>query len=456
MKKYITVLVVAVATASYTHAQLVLPILPSYAGDALRFSQTNYGSSARFKAMGNAQIGVGGDISSLGGNPAGLGLFTKSEFVFTPEFNVTKIDANYLNTNTTTNKSNLNLSQLGAVFHMPSYRAKGQDVQKGVVSASFAVGYNRNNDYNLDANFAGTNTKNSVYNIFNDYSVPPPNTQSVGISRSGSVSEFNLAGAINISNQIYIGANLGLVNLKYDYSSRLEEDGGTGLTEYYINYNQNQITEGSGLNGKLGIIFRPIQPLRIGVTLQTPTWFTLEDRYNVNSNDASVLGNETYDFAYNLSTPLKGSLGASYVFGKKGLLSADIDFVDYSSTRLSSSNGGDVSTIMEANNAIKSDYKSAVNYRIGGELRVNEFLSLRAGYGINGSAYKDDTDNYFRTQFYSGGIGYRYNNYFFDFTYQNVGTHSTFAPYLLKDFTEPVADSKNDKQNVFLTFGIRF
>ena len=108
-------LVVAAATANYASAQV---ILPTYAGDALRFSQTNYGSSARFKGMGNAQIGVGGDISSLGGNPAGLGLFTRSEFVLTPEFNGTQMDANYLNTRTTTNKSQINLNQLGVVLNL--------------------------------------------------------------------------------------------------------------------------------------------------------------------------------------------------------------------------------------------------------------------------------------------------------------------------------------------------
>ena len=90
-------LVAIVASISNTYAQ--------YASDALRFSQTNYGSTSRFKGMGGAQIGVGGDMSSLGGNPAGLGLFTKSEFSFTPEFNQNNASADYLSQNTSTTKS---------------------------------------------------------------------------------------------------------------------------------------------------------------------------------------------------------------------------------------------------------------------------------------------------------------------------------------------------------------
>jgi len=427
-----------------------------YSADALRFSQTNYGSSARFKGMGNAQIGVGGDISSLGANPAGLGLFTRSEFVFTPEFNGTSLKTNFLNNNSTNSKSQINLNQLGAVFHMPTYRAKGQDTQKGIISASVGIGYTRNNDYGLEADFSGTNTQNSVYNMFDDFSVPPPNMQAVNINRTGSVSEFNLAGAINISNQIYIGATLGLVNLNYDYSMMLDEDGGVGASEYYINFNQNQITKGSGVNGKLGIIFRPVSEFRIGVNLQTPTWFTIDDSYTESSNDSNI-GTEVYDFTYNLRTPLKGSLGASYVFGGRALLSADVDFIDYSSTRLSSADGGvGMIEINNSNNAIKMGYKSAVNYRVGGEVKVNDFVSLRAGYGLNGSAFKDDDNNDFQTTFYSGGIGYRNKNYYFDVAYQRVQTTSTFSPYLLPDFSEPVAVSENNKNNVFLTFGVRF
>ena len=435
-----------VATTTYSYAQ--------YSGDALRFSQTNYGSTSRFKAMGNAQIGVGGDISSLGGNPAGLGFFTKSEFVFTPEFNNTTIDGIYLNTQTKTNKSQVNLNQMGAVFYMPTYKVKGQETTKGLVSAVIGIGYNRNNDYGLEGNFSGVNNKTSVYNAFGDYSVAPNSMQVVNVSRSGSVSEFNVAGALNISNQIYIGATLGLINLKYDYASMLDEDG--IANNYYINYNQNQYTKGSGVNAKFGIIFKPIPELRLGANLQTPTWFNIDDSYTESSNDPKILSSETYYFSYNLRTPLKGSLGASYVIGNRALLSADVDFVDYSTIRFSSSDGGDMSTITADNNEVRTSYKSAINYRIGGELKLNDLFSLRAGYGLNGTAYKDDNNDDFATKFYSGGIGYRTSGYYIDLAYQRTETRSTFSPYLLENFSEPVADAKNNKNNVFLTLGLRF
>ncbi len=457
MKKYISLLVVAIAATNYSYAQI---IAPTYAGDALRFSQTNYGSSARFKAMGNAQMGVGGDISSLSGNPAGLGLYTKSEFAFTPEFNATTIDANYLGTNTSSNKNQLNLNQIGVVFHMPTFRTKGQDTKKGIVGAVVGVGYNRNNDYGLEANFSGTNKKSSVYNMFDDDDAFTQfeNKQTGQVMRGGSVSEFNLSGAINISNQVYIGANLGFVSLKLTNDANLYETGKVSVNpdvNYKVQYFQNQESNGSGIVGRFGVIFRPISELRLGVNLQTPTWLTIDDRFSA-STDNNAITPETYDFTYNLTTPLKGSFGASYVIGNRGMITADIDLVDYSGIRFSSNNSNDHATMTQNNNEIKANYKSAINYRIGGEMKVNELFSLRAGYGINGSAYKDDSANDFQTQFLSGGVGYRYKNYFFDLAYQYVKTRSTFAPYLLKDYNEPIADATNNKQNVFLTFGIRF
>ncbi|RZK92349.1 MAG: hypothetical protein EOO98_03490, partial [Pedobacter sp.] len=338
---------------------------------------------------------------SIGGNPAGLGLFTRSEFVFTPEFNGTNIDANYLGNKTSSNKSQINLNQLGVVFHMPSYRANGQDTKKGIVSASVGLGYTRNNDYGLEANFSGQNNTSSVYNMFYEENAGTlGNTQFGNLMRSGSVSEFNIAGAINISNEIYIGANVGLVSLNMDNDMSLNENGATATGTYNVDYFQNQNVKGSGVNARLGVIFRPTSEFRIGVNLQTPTWFTIDDTYsevlnNKLSNDVYTNSAVVYELTYNLRTPLKGSLGASYVIGGQGIITADVDFIDYSSIRFSNngSNGG-TDAINNSNALVRNNYKSAINYRIGGEYKIDD-ISLRAGYGLNGSPYKNDDDKLF-------------------------------------------------------------
>jgi len=496
-----------VAAAGTTYAQ-------SYTPDALKFSQTNYGSTARFKGMGGAQIGVGGDMSSLGGNPAGLGLFTKSEFSLTPEFNGMTGKADYLSQRTNSSKDRLNLNNAGVVLYSPAYRVKGQDAQTGLISTVFGIGYVRNNDFGADFTYTGKNVNNSIADYFRDNannlnSAPDnlpsgalgtqaydgyiidydnftnpsnpvyrsstrnnsdvqseENTQTQNEMRSGSTSELTVGGALNISNQVYIGASLGLVSARYINDSRFFETGYnfTEDSRYDLAFNKSQETKGSGFNARLGIIVRPVENFRIGATFQTPTWMLVEDNttYKLDTRIYSGpnVGSYTnepanYLFSYRLRTPLKGSVGASYIFGGRALLSADIDYVDYSSIRFSTDQGNSPDVIMDENATVRDYYKAAINYRIGAEVKLDNAFSLRGGYGINGSAIQDDKGK-FETKFYSGGLGYRVNNYFVDVTYQRAETNTELAPYELMDFSEPVADIKTARNNVFLTVGVRF
>ena len=152
-------------------------------------------------------------------------------------------------------------------------------------------------------------------------------------------------------------------------------------------------------------------------------------------------------------------MGASYIIAGQALISADVDFVDYSSIRFSTNEGfngvNDVTTINNNNRNVKDNYKSAVNYRVGAEYKINT-VSLRAGYGVNGNPYKTGDADLLDTKMYSGGIGYRINNYYLDLAYQRVEVSNTSSPYTLADKSEPIADTKLTKNNVFLTFGIRF
>lgn len=511
MKKIILAsLVATVAAMGTTYAQ-------SYAPDAFRFSQTNYGSSARFKGMGGAQIGVGGDIGSINANPAGLGLFTKSEFSITPEFNSVSNGSAYLGNNTSTNKSQLNLNNIGVVFYSPAAKMKGADVDKGLVSSVFGLSYTRNNDFLNNFNYSGTNRNNSIRNSFaeqannygvdnsiagdaynsylinkntptfpNQFSAEPSGTnfnQNWDEARLGSTSEFNVAGALNFGNKVYIGATASFVNVKYTSDATFTESGilnsyddnatlpnvpkYNGNENYNLTHFRNQETKGGGFNLKLGAIFRPVSELRIGINFQTPTWMNIEDNTSEtlqsttsgNANTAPTKSNnptQYYSFTYNLRTPLKASAGISYVIAGTALISADVDYVDYSSMRFSDSNGSDRATINDNNAFIKASYKEAVNYRVGAEFKVTNELSLRAGYGVNGNGVKGGDNKFYQGEYYTGGIGYRIDNYYFDVAYQNYKTNFSSSPYLLDDYSEPVADIKSNRNNVFLTFGVRF
>lgn len=517
MKKFIQLLIVAtVATTGNIYAQGI------YAGDALRFSRTDYGSSARFKGLGNAQMSLGGDISSIGGNPAGLGMFTRSEFTLSPEFNNTKSNINFLGQQTKSNKNMLNLNQAAAVWYNPVVKKPGADLNKGLLSIVWGVGYNRNNDFSVENNYSGVNGNSSIAdnwaerangqtpaNFLNgsvekmafdsyliDKQVDVPNnyfaatdlnnTQSMSEVREGSTSEFNFAGGLNFSNKFYLGASIGFVNVRYvtdrlySESGRIINTNAGGPTptpgdkneepnpyigqNYDLTYRSNQNTIGAGINGRIGLIYKPVNEVRFGATFQTPTWMHMEEDYSEVidtrfSNGNTVTRTIFNDVAnsnmnYNLRTPYKGSVGASVILGAHALLTADVDYVDYASTKLTVSDGYR-DLLQSENQFIKDNYTHAFNYRVGAEYRIEQ-LSLRAGYGLNGSPYKDDAKNRFDVKYYSAGIGYRVNEYYVDLAYQRTETNNTMSPYELADFSEPVATSKLSKNNVFLTVGVRF
>ncbi|MGI8891889.1 MAG: long-chain fatty acid transporter, partial [Bacteroidia bacterium] len=124
--------------------------------DALRYSQNYYGSTARSLAMGGAFGALGADFSVLSGNPAGIGLYRKSEFIFTPGFLGAKTQGTYLGRNAEDDKYNVNVSSIGVVW-----------TKENLISSSalkfwsFGIGLKRLHNFNNRSLYEGINTKNS-------------------------------------------------------------------------------------------------------------------------------------------------------------------------------------------------------------------------------------------------------------------------------------------------------
>ncbi len=483
-----------------------------YTSDVLRFSQPELGATARFRGLGGAQTALGGDISSLSGNPAGLGFFTKSEFTFTPEFNNAKVGSEYLGNNLSDKKSKAGINQVGVVFYSPINKPKGSDLDNGWVSLNFGIGYNKTNNFNSTITYAGRNTKSSMADYFANLAGTTPtgslasgslekmaydnylieydpagyfpttalnNNQQNSIIRSGSQSEVNIGMAGNYGNKLYLGLSLGLTNINYTSDLAYTETG-SNLTyagqptdfvngTYRLNYNSIQQTKGNGINAKIGLIYKPVNEFRLGLSFITPTWYSLTDNYSENLNTAYKRANgttipeytnplSTYNSEYNLRSPYRVNGGAAYIFGNSGLITADVEYVDYSSIHFSSAYASEETN---TNRDIAALYKGNFNYRAGVELKVVNNFMVRGGYSYSGSPYKNLD---FTTQAYSGGLGYRFDNYYLDVTYRHTKWDSTNSPYTISsDYPDysftgagPTANLKNSVDNVFLTFGVRF
>src|SRR5690606_32709956 len=320
---------------------------------------------------------------------------------------------------------------------------------------NIGIGYHRTGNFNSTMGFTGVNNESSYSDFMaledgflagdigwqfgmvdEDASgnlVPMTtldNVQTAYYREEGHQSETNLSFGANYSNKFYIGASIGFARVNYRMNRLFMEDGSVENYGYIFSMNPdsrfvNPATEdydiynplleseyefddeywsnttGNGVNVKLGAIFKPVPQFHIGVSATTPTWYRLTNDYEDYFGITNFLtdGTENSDespsepiyYDYNLRTPYKLSAGLAYIFEAGGLLSADIDYVDYASMSMSSTNSEDDQSF---NDGIADTYTGAVNVRVGGEYMIAPQFMVRAGYGYMGSPYNDESIEY--------------------------------------------------------------
>ncbi len=474
MKKILLIVFTIAGITSIASAQ--------YVDEALIFSQEYFGSTARSRAMGNAFGALGGDFSSLSINPAGIAIYQRPEI---------SLSANILNLNNTKTtyqgqsgedrSTNFNLSNFGYVF-----AAQTGSNGSGVVSWSFGVGFNRLNSFNqnvftqamnspysrMDAFAANTDGINSTSLLSEnnpyqnvpwesemawqtyliDVSNPDANgmgnqyqsilfqnelvNQQQSINREGYINEYPISAGANFNNKLYLGATLGLQDLYYRETSTYSENGGFGNFDY-MNYAS---TRAFGYNLKIGLIYRVVNGLRLGAAIHTPTFYDLTETYNSvmssNLQNVSTAADGSHsesspigDYGYKLETPFRFIGSLAYLFGDKGLISVDYEYVDYSKAKLRS--GRDGYNFASEDQEINTIYNPVGNIHVGAELRATDALSLRAGYEYFGNPYKSvingisqpNKDFSFNTVNF--GLGYRVDNVFIDLAY-SLGTKTNY------------------------------
>ncbi|WP_158584294.1 OmpP1/FadL family transporter [Reichenbachiella sp. MSK19-1] len=493
-----------------------------YYNDALLFSRTYYGGTARMQAIGGAQVSLGGDMNAAYVNPAGLGSIRQSGITVTPSLDFNNTDAQYFGNNTHDFKANFNFANLGIAFSMPN-----EDENSPFKGGTFAITMTRTNNFHGQYNYDGFNTtevgKSSIidsyidgawgiqednlggieYDAYQSYLINPETLtddatgssftgyykligdqprQVEKIRTTGAQYEWNFAGGANINDIFYFGGGLGITTINYFSEQTFTE------SEYFYDgsidpaINSHRLIntlriDGTGLNGTLGIIVRPIPILRVGASFKTPTIYGMYDTssedflvdwnnnfvFNIDGNDMTLddyapEGGPYYsESKYSLSTPWKFSTGASIFLGKSGFLSADVEFTDYSSANLSSN---DFSTTAD-NNEIQSRYQNAMNIRIGGEFRITNQFMVRAGYAHDGDPYRySSIDN--SIQRISGGLGYRTKDMFIDLSIVHTQYETLRSPYTIYSFDDlnedisPSAHIDHKNLNASVTFGFNF
>ncbi|MFZ4705306.1 MAG: hypothetical protein ACOYMF_04795 [Bacteroidales bacterium] len=461
--------------------------------DALRYSRLSVVGTARYSGLGGAFGALGADFSTLSVNPAGIGLYRSSDFSITPSLNMGSTSSVYLGEKGQDSHLNFNLGNVGFVSVLDAGNPKTSSIRK----VMFGFGINRVNSFNNRVIINGFNENNSLLTVYADESngLLPSELDAYGagpaydanlifdtignlvydadmlnggilqrktIQSWGSMNEMELSMGANILDKFYIGGTLGVPFVRYFERTTYTEEDTQKRNKYFQRFDRTERlnTTGTGINFKLGIIYKPVEFIRLGLAVHTPTYFDkMSDAWSSEMSsifDTVVANNESSfsssspkgNYEYSLTTPFRAIGSVAFIIGKFGLLSADYEFVDYPGARL---RGVDYNFYSE-NNAITHKYRATGNLRLGAELKLAQF-SFRGGYGIEGDPYKSSVNNS-EGQSYSFGLGIREKEYNIDLAF----THSKRAEdYYIYD-PSYVQASRNTTQasNLMLTIGFRF
>lgn len=485
--------------------------------EAYLLSKENSFGTARSMGMGGSFGALGADMSAININPAGVALFRVPEFTFTPSIQFNNANSNYAGQNAENNKTRFTVSQIGYVGVNRPLR----EATEGIVSTNFAVNYQRVNDFNNYTQIFGKNIQSSLLDQFrfeadtegatdnlNPFrsglafdcflldTVPgyPSNqpayvnslenfnfereapygvNQWNSIEQEGNVSELGGSAGININNKIFLGGSLNVDFLSFEEANYYNEADPNNSIPYLNNYSYNTFLDvnGIGLNLKFGVIVKPVNAIRIGLSYQTPTWYAMNEYYAASidsyieggvSNGAYKLVTSEYDYSYNTPQKFTGSL--AFILGEQVAINIDYKYINYSTAKYNgtTTNFNDAEYMNNINQQINDIYKSTNNVNIGMEYKPLANIALRGGFIYNESGLKYQDYN---TLSYTGGIGYRDRNYFVDLAYRFQTYQVDHYMYQLdSSLTDPAQgnlpnESVSTTYNsnlVVLTMGVKF
>lgn len=461
--------------------------------DVLRYS-SNYGlGTARFSGLGGAMGALGGDMSALHVNPAGIGMYRFGDISFTPSLEINNLESDLHGTSYTDNKTILAINNAGFVLANETKDPYWKTI-------NFGVSYNRLNTFNDNLTIRSTNPYDrslmqdfvdgangysladlsdfasglawdgyvidqvdSINNIYTGAVHQGDMTQVQVAESSGRLAETAVTFGANYNDILYLGASLNFQSPFYKSLTKTTETPtepvGTDLVNY--TYTENLETTGLGFNFKLGGIVKAGNFLRFGASVQTPTTFRLTDNYRtklmseVRNKDFNTTSQQSAlsVFEYKVRAPWRYMASVAGILGKKAVVSFQYEFSDFASARLknvSSYTGADFDAV---NTLIESTFSSSNIFRAGAEYRLTPELYARAGFAYFSNPNKENefTSADLNRYQYSGGLGYRSAAWSLDLTYQLAQYQELYQTNYLADITTLT----NNRSSIILSLGFR-
>lgn len=312
----------------------------------------------------------------------------------------------------------------------------------------------------------------------------------------GGINQYDFNLSFNVLDRFYFGMTMGLYTIDYNLYSSYGEmlnrniPAGNGQdairSEGDLTLNNIYKAKGSGVDVKLGAIIRPFEysPFRIGLSVHTPVWYNMTDRYTavLNTTLTSSGGGEPASYTENLSeyfqpdseylldyrfaTPWRFNVSAGSVFAGIMAVDAEYEYEKYSSSKITDMDGNE----LNATKAISQTLKGVHTFRVGMETKLTDAFSVRAGYNFQSSPIKTNsfkniaaTDNtrtdaaYWNPksrQAVTVGVGYRGRLLYADLAYKYDFYKSDF--YAFDDEKLTPAQVNTERHQLLFTVGVHF
>ena len=439
------------------------------------YSGNTINGTAKYNAMAGSIGALGGDVSSVNVNPAGIGVF------ITNDVNVT------LGVNSNKNTTSLAGQSL-------NYKINSTDISNtgGVLTINLGETGSKWKFLNIGVNYATQSLENysespgnSNIKIVDDFSYPGTainyTFQGHAYNRYGDQSKMNFAMGANYDNRLYFGAGLNFHNSylrQYDTAGFYSDYDQTNLDydKQYTGYEEHS----DGFSANVGVIAKLSNQFRVGAAIETPTWWSIDRVYNQYNFDVNQ--SDAFQEDRTLVTPMKATLSAAFVPSKNFAL--NVDFIQ-GITKPKYKEYGDAER--ELNDFFSDSYKSSSEVRVGAEYRISAFR-LRGGYAYQGNSFDNLSllgynDNGTKSeQSFSNllvgerhtigaGLGYDFKSFYIDASYQNI-TSEYSSPFLqgnvdynsgyfnggfdVNSDAYAVSKVKNTRSNFFVTVGWKF
>lgn len=448
--------------------------------DAIRVGFHGLGPDARALGMGNAFVAIGDNAAATFYNPAGLALIKNSMFTAGFDFSNFNNDVSFMGNETSSKTNGTKFSQASIVLPFPTKRG----------SMVVGIGYNKSKDLSGIVEFDGFNSGGTskiqslldtdipfdlyLTDELNNTIINGNLNQSGTILNSGAINNWDFSGAIEVAKNTFIGGSFTIHTGSFESNNDYYEDDtqknyegitavGEPQTADFRTFNLKNLLQWDigGYSGKLGMMYQWESFMRLGLTIQFPKIYTIEETYDVNGSSEFGTGQkyflDTYKYSdkvkYDIQTPYEFTAGAAFNLSFL-IITGEANIIDYTQMEFKNPEGIDPLYFSERNADIKKLLRVAYNANVGAELSLPLLpIKLRAGAIYQQSPFEDD-DPAFDRKYLTAGVGFNFEGVFgIDIAYA-YGWWKDIGDNYGVDVSRTYQDIK--QQSVMLTTTFRF